>query len=1134
MRLLSVKYNLFMCLLALSFYLSPSSINAQETRLYFESYTTENGLSQNLVRKTVQSSSGFIWLITAHGLSRFDGDKFKDFNYNKNDSNGIPTDFLTDIIADKEKGIWIASFGMGLIYYSPQNNVFKSFIDSNKINADIHQIVKIYIDKTKHIWIGTNNSVYRSKYTKSELLTLKHDLDTAFVVFQNPAGSLKILSFYQDSVDNLWIGTKSGLFIADTLNNQLKSAFLGTQKLVINSILEFEKGVLLLATSQGAYLYDTKQQKLKNFFQSYSGLSINTNVKVDALEKDKDGNFWLGTFGKGLIYFNKQKQRFYQYLKNYDDEYSIRSNLVASIFIDASNTLFVGLRGAGLNIAKIRKNTFQLYRHKKNQISISNNIIWGIMALSDSQIWIGTQKGLNLFNPLKQSFINKFGASYDKSAFVRIFPESKNHFITGTTDFLARFYLKEYRFQLLDWEQTKNVQNNYITGFYKKNDTTTLISFYGKGVLEYQSDGRIRKQIENTESLYIKYMLPLGDSILWLATTGEGLLKYNLKTNNIFRYTLKTGLNSNNLNFLYLDQNNILWIAGSAGINKLDIKQNKIINLNNPYPEIHAEIYSIEEDGKNNLWMGSNIGLLKYNKINNQYYIFKSEQGLQNSEFNTASSAKTPDGHMIFGGINGFNYFHPDSINVSEFVPEIVITGFSLFYKEYNINDKYQNHIILDKSIAYTDTLFLKYNENVIGISFSALDYSNPKNIDYAYRLKGFNNQWVYTDAYHKYASYTNLAPGNYIFQIKSTNADRVWTNNTKNLFIIIEPAFWQQFWFKIALIVLLFVSIYFYIRLRTRWALRQQKKLAALVREQTFEITEKNTELEEQTEELNQLAKQLGFANKTLEKKVKKRTKKLHKALKEAKQAENLISSFLANISHEIRTPINAISGFSQLMVSTDLNEEQKQAYGQIIDQNIDMLLDEFDSIMNIAKLHSGKYRINNSSFSLNMLFDDLYNEFSKILRTENKPLELVQETNVRLQLFSDKIVMKQIMHQLIDNALKYTEKGSVKFGFRIQAQQEEDCDDILKTVYDKNIKTKCFLILFVKDTGIGINPKQQKIIFDAFMKVESREKLFRGTGLGLSIVKKFADILNAEIKLYSKINEGTRIELKIPLMKI
>ncbi len=1129
-----VKFNLFLYILTVGLFMSPCYIYAQETRLYFESYTTESGLAQNLIRKTVQSSSGLIWLITAHGLSRFDGDKFINYNYSKNAPNGIPSDFLTDIIADNKEGIWIASFGAGLIYYSPKKNSFTNFVNLHQENAGINQIIKIYIDKSKHIWLGTLHTVFRSKITTDDLRTVNQNFETFLESYTTNRNSIKILSFYQDSENNMWIGTKNGLFLADTLKNSCQETILSAQHIAVNSIIEFEKGVLLLATDKGAYLYYPQEQKLENFFKSYSGLSVKTDIKVDALAKDRDGNFWLGTFGGGLITFNKQKERFYQYVKNYDDEYSIRSNLVASIFIDVSNTMFVGLRGAGLNIARIRNNSFKLYRHKKNRTSISNNIIWGMLALSDNQIWIGTQSGLNLFNPQNNEFKNNFGKPYDKVAFVRLFPKDSKSFITGTTDFLASFYPKKYRFKIMDWEKTKNVKNNYITGFYEKNDTTTLVAFYGKGLFVYKPDGRIRKQVKNTKNLYIKCMLSCGDSILWLATTGKGLFKYNLKTESIIQYTIKNGLNSNNLNFLYKDNEDILWIAGSAGMNKLDIIKNTIIDQNKQYPGIHSEIYSIEEDNNSNLWMGSNNGLLKYNKKTQSFYVFKAEQGLQNNEFNTASSAKTPDGHLIFGGINGFNYFHPDSIKVSQFVPEIVITGFSLFYKELKINDKYKNHLILDKNIVYTDTIHLKYNENVIGISFSALDYSNPKNILYAYRLKGFNNSWVYTDAYHKYASYTNLSPGNYIFQIKSTNSDRVWIDNIKNLYIIIEPAFWQKIWFKIALLILFLLMLYLYIRLRTRRAIIQQKKLAALVREQTYEITEKNTELEEQTEELNQLTEQLRYANKTLEKKVKKRTKKLHKAMNEAKQAENLISSFLSNISHEIRTPINAISGFSQLIVSTDLNEEQKSTYGQIIDKNIDMLLDEFDSIMNIAKLHSGKYRINNSAFSLNKLFDELLDEFNKILLTENKEIQLIKEPALSLQLLSDRVVIKQIMHQLLDNALKYTEKGWVKFGFHIQADVPEDCSATLKTVYDKNIKTNCFLILFVKDTGIGIDPGQQKIIFDAFMKVESKEKLFRGTGLGLSIVKKFADIFNAKIKLKSELNKGTEIIIKIPVLKI
>ena len=305
-------------------------------------------------------------------------------------------------------------------------------------------------------------------------------------------------------------------------------------------------------------------------------------------------------------------------------------------------------------------------------------------------------------------------------------------------------------------------------------------------------------------------------------------------------------------------------------------------------------------------------------------------------------------------------------------------------------------------------------------------------------------------------------------------------------------------------------------------------------IKKKNKQLTNQKEKLHLQSEELRSITDQLKDLNLSLEKKIEKRTYELNLALEKAKDAQKLISSFLSNISHEIRTPMNAISGFSQLITQTDISDEQREQYNTIISQNVDSLQEQIDNIIHVSKMHSGNYVMMNNLFSLNMLFKELLEDFNsrKELQNTNVSLRWQQpETPNNINLLADKQVFKQIVYQLVSNALKYTEKGEVVFGCELQRKVENTTGDF--KIADKKTQThEASLTIFVKDTGVGIDKKQQQYIFDAFKKIEGKEKLFRGSGLGLAIVKNLCDSINAKIELKSELNKGSVFTIKLALL--
>ena len=764
-------------------------------------------------------------------------------------------------------------------------------------------------------------------------------------------------------------------------------------------------------------------------------------------------------------------------------------------------------------------------------------------AKSNDKVWICTHDGLSKFNPLTgkfEHFFIKNGNRTGGSTFLTIKKRNAKEFYLSSLRYgLVGYNKSTGLFEKFPWAGTENINVNYITGFYQKNDSILWLSYWGKGIIEYQTKRKTARKLGRLPNLYIRSMFHDTQGRLWICSWGGGLILYNSNNNSFSTFKQEDGLSSDYIYCIHEDLDGYLWLGTSSGITQFDPEVSQTVKNNALESLSDEEIYSILEDDKDNLWVGTNNGLFRINKHDGDNDNFNVRDGLQSNEFNQSAYAKLSSGYMLFGGLNGFNYFHPDSIAQSSFKPQMVITAFSLFYKNYKKGDKYNDRVLLRKAIEYTDTIILKHNENVIELNFSALDYYEASEIEYSYRLMGFEEMWVNTSAKKRFASYTNLSPGNYIFQLKSTNSDGIWNDNVKQVHIVIKPAFWQQSWFQLLILLTIFMAIYLFVKIRIRWVIIQQNKLKELVKNKTKSIRDKNIELREQTEELNQLTELLKNSNKELEQKVRKRTKRLKKALDGSKEAEKLISSFLSNLSHEIRTPMNAINGFSQLISDQDLTDEQRMNYSDIINKNVDSLLVLIDNIMSISKLHTGHYVIRNTTFILNDLFHELHVEFknkTQILKREVDFKLMLSSNNKNLTLFSDRDIFKQIIYQLVDNALKYTDKGSVSFGFVTKHSKTElKKPHIYKITTSQNrqsaTKQPFELTIYVKDTGVGINKKQQKNIFEAFKKVEGKEKLFRGTGLGLAIVKNLSDKLNAKIKIDSEINKGTQIIIKIPL---
>ncbi len=1147
-----------------------SPLYGQQKALYFNLYDIESGLAQNTVQSIVQDHKGFIWIATQNGLSMFDGYEFKNWYQRSDNKNGLSSSFINQLAIDKNNRLWIAT-SLGINCLDSEKNkvyVYKSLIE-NKNSLTDNAADCIFIDSDNYLWVGTKGGIDQTLKPVHEIKLNSQDLEFLHFYHQDSVNSIsanRINCFFEDTEKNIWIGTNNGLNKYNKATGIFNSYFynksfsLPEEASIIKSIIQINDTVFWIATKAGLFELNPKSGRIFSFNEHSFFIKNKIEGSILSLSKSTNGNVWVGTDGNGLLYYDLIKKNFYQYKKEAGNKNKPEDNYIQSLFEDKSGTLFIGTFSHGLNTTKTKGNFFELFRYVKNDnSSLSENFITGVNNRENNTVWLSTlSNGVEKFNPDTRKFTSFQLKNKIKSRnyvyFQSILPISNDELLIGTVGAgllllnHTKNTVKQYLFD------NENILDNSIYSLLRTNDSLLWVGTSHLGLYRFNIKTKKFKLYHSGLKGFTDFKYEIDDielgknSMLWLASWGGGLIRFNPENNTIkqFKHSDKNqnSISSDLLLSIHIDKKGIMWLGSSTGLNKFDPKTVQFTHFGKKTGFKDEYISDIIEDAHENLWISTNRGIVKFNKNNESVINFDIKDGLQHNEFGMGSCAKLADGRMIFGGVNGLNLFHPDSIKPSTFKPNVVITEFQLFYKKVEIGVKYENGFQLEKSITDVDTIVLSYKDNIIGFEFTALDYTKPDNIKYAFRLKGFEENWNYTDKNERFARYTNLSYGSYKLQIKSTNGDGVWNPKIKELTVIIKAPFWLTYEFRIAFLIILLLFFIFIYKLRTRILKKQKQNLEKQVDKRTQEIKQKNFELKdryeeivvqeeeirEQAEELRMISSQLEISNKSLSQKVKERTVELENALIKAEDAQKLISSFLSNLSHEIRTPMNAIMGFTQLIGNTNLSEPKKNEYTSIIEQSVQILLTQIDNIMDVAKLHTGQYQFKNTMFNLKDLFLQVYNELATTKEVNNKTFSFELLINEELSLNSDAAIFKTIIFNLVENAIKFTEKGFVEFGFKISSPEFDKNKD-----FQIAANSPIELEIFVHDSGIGIAEKEHKIIFDAFRKIEDKkQKLYRGSGLGLALVKNLTDKLNGNIFVNSKIDEGTRISIKIPISKI
>jgi signal transduction histidine kinase/CheY-like chemotaxis protein/streptogramin lyase len=987
--------------------------------------------------------AGNVWVATTNGLDKFDRKKDAFVHY-------TPTGksiYIEGIFEDSQKRIWIGS-NEGLYLFDPSKSTFHRYAhdEKNPNSLSHNSIYQITEDNEGTLWIGTQDGLNRFDPRTQQFSHYHHDPRDSKTI-----GSSWVIALFKDSKGRIWAGMLGG----------------------------------------GIALFDSKKKSFVNFRHDPTNPNSVAHNDVLSLVEDNDGKLWIGTENGGISVFDYEKNRFATYQHDARDNSSLSNNSVHSLYKDDIGNIWAGTWSGGVNFLPRFGDKFAHYKHDPgNSSSLSHDIVTTITGDADGNIWMGTDGGgLNLLDRRKKIFVHYQENANDRQSI------KSNYIITTAnvnTDLVALGYHR-LGFDLL------NRKTGHITHLPEDTDddlgaplastSGTVVhkdlwlgTYYDFGLFHYNRTTKrftcYRNDPSDNNSISegsIFSLLEDRDGNIWIGMgLNSGVDFFDRKNNRFIHYRHnpadKNSISNNIVFSIMEDRQGNIWMGTDNGLNCFDKKTKHFKSYTEKDGLANNVIYGVLEDRHGNLWLSSNKGISKFNPVTKAFRNYDVSDGLQDNTFKQNAWYQTTLGEMFFGGINGFNVFHPDSIRDNPFIPPVWITELQIFNKTVAISkdSPLREHITESKEIT------LSYQQSVFTFAFAALNYTRSEKNQYAYKLEGFDKDWNYV-ATRRTATYTNLDAGDYTFRVKASNNDGVWNEQGTSLTVHILPPWWETSWVRMlaGLAILSLGAGLYWLRIRA-----------------------------------------IKIQNKKLEQLVDVRTKELQIANQELVSMEKLKDNMLAVMSHEIRTPLNSMIGLTHALKRRNPRADQTEII-DTLKTSSDHLLHLVNDVLDYNKIQAGKLDLEVLPFNLIDILKQLHSMYTRVAEDKNIHFSVQLSTSLPTLLMGDPTRLLQILSNLVSNAVKFTNEGSVTLYARTIEQSEQGCTIEFK----------------VEDTGIGIPADKLHLLYEPFSQLRPEtHRRYGGSGLGLLIVKNLVKAMKGSVAFESIPEKTTTVTVTIP----
>ncbi|HYQ57070.1 MAG TPA: two-component regulator propeller domain-containing protein, partial [Draconibacterium sp.] len=1089
--------------------------------------TTNDGLPQNMIDCILKDSKGFMWFGTWNGLCRFDGYNFQTFQ--SQEEEGLPGNFIHSLCEDKDGNLWVGT-NKGLAYFDYSRLTFSNqpLLTDNLKNTPVKHIIS---DNAKNLWVATaGEGIWKVEKQGTKILSVQ-------AVFEEQLTDKNVNYLSMPDDKHLLAGTNSGLTVINlsgaTPNPMWERLEQGIRRGSVSCILkDRENNFWIGMTQSGLFHFNTTTLDHTYFGVNPINTSHLNHPSVNDIVEDSNGTIIVGTLG-GLNYYDPITETFSRLTANSQEQKALNSPFVNSLYADNLGNIWIGTEKGGINHYNTYQKPFKSIIHEiADPNTLSHNTINSIFYEKDI-LWVGTAGGginrisNNGTNITRYAFSESNRESLNNDFVTSFIRDPKNRMLIGTwgggINILRSETQKDFEFLVRNPFNNSSLCNNFVSSLEYLDERHVLIGTQG-GLDIYSPDDEsfvhVHEKMGIDQPLEVGCILTDSKKRVWVGTE-NGLYRFNQadlqeltpESEHIdFMKFVNDPANTSSLagnyviSFFEAADGNI-WIGtyGNGLCKYIESNEGGFISYNEQDGLCNNVAYGIEEDRDGNIWISTDNGLSKFNPGTQHFQNYYSGDGLLSDQFYWSASCSDDQGNLYFGGIEGLNYFNPSEFKSYPIMPKPVFTQFSVSSKPVIIGEKYHSKLILDAPISETNEIELSYKDAVFSIEFSTLDYFQPGKIKYAYQMEGVDQDWIEVSSNRRFANYTNLSGGDYLFKVKAANSDGIWSEEFTTLSIKVHPPFWKTAWFKLLVALFIVAAVRLYIRSRTQFLKAQQRKLEQQVRERTQKIEEQKKELEKQNrqivlqrDEVIELNKKVNLVN-------------------------QLRLRFFTNISHEFRTPLTLIiDPLEQLMdkLKTDTNTYNTLS---IINRNAQRLLNLINQLLYFRRIESGKLKLNVSKGNFNQFLYEIFGSF--------KDLAVHQKVNYRFldkefteDTWFDAEKVENIFYNLLSNAFKNTPvSGSIS----------------LKTEFITKPCANCipppFVAVSVTDTGRGIAKEHLPHIFNRFYKepVLAKENDLNSSGIGLAITHEIIRALHGDIKVESEPQKGSTFTVYLPYSK-
>lgn len=1052
----------------------------------------DDGLSQSAITSFVQDKYGYLWIATLDGLNRYDGNTFKVYRNSNRDSTSISTNTLTKLFLDKEKNVWI-SYRNGISKYNPVLDNFSNF--------SIEQIEggNLFIRDFKQIsgnsaLICTNNGIYTLDLIQGRLSEAKQ--------FEHFKGK---------NISNLYI-TESGTWVFSQDEAWLQPSGTSTWKKMVNTP---ERLMGYYDVSQKSIYVHTREafskfNPITQAFDTFVKFPPESDYSENGLNvlKTSQNEFWLNR-GSIMVFdsVGNQKEILREIPQNPN---SLSGNYVTDMMETRDGVVWIGTNGIGFNKFNPSRSVFGILAlYPGAPLTLSSNFVNAIYTPDDTHLYVGTLEGLDVidFERNVSKHLPVIARNGRKATILKIIEDRDHSIWLCTNKGLMTF--RNGQVLLCNSPMLQHEGLSIYSGL-ETTDSKLLLST-NQGLILWDKKNSARKVLQEGSMVLNEI-----NNHYWIESGGN----ISLVDKNSFsiKETFVSGADHSaiptSIKCFYQDQSKNVWIGSwGGGLNLYQPANNSFSSFGEEDGLPNQVVYGVLEDSNEVLWLSTNNGICAFDKKTKQVIRnFNKSDGLQGNEFNTGAHFQSARGTMYFGGVNGLTYFNPKkALSIPTFIPKSIVTGF------------YINNIRVDQwkgqnmvgELTNGSRINLDWSERDFGFDVGCLGFTFPSGTQYMYKLENFDQDWKYNRE-QKRITFTNVPKGNYTLLIKSGNSFGEWEKQALAIPVTVTGPIWLSRWFIAASLFGLITGFYLLFGQRNRMLRRRAVKLQQIVDARTRElqvqreeIAAQNEELISQSESLEQHNLELEKTRTSLEKLVAKRTEELQKSNHSLVEQNTQLEQFAFITAHNIRGPVARIKGLIHLLSISpeDYQEILLNLQGGV--NTLDEVLNDLNTILNIQYGIEKTFESVSLKEQMTLTLQSLHEQITSIQAKID-----VEGFNENIRVFGIKPYVQSILHNLIHNALKYSNNVN-QTHIRCSASQEGN-------------KIK----IVIADNGLGIDMRYaQNKLFKLYQRFHPN---ITGKGMGLFLVKTQVLQMSGQITVQSEPHKGTKFTIELPAMNV